>query len=384
MAKQVINVGTSANDGTGDTLRSGAQKINENFTELYSSVAYSLPISTQSVLGGVKIGSGINVTIDGTISVDIPNLEQYTLPTASTNTLGGVKIDGSTIQISNGVISATGANYSLPTASTSVLGGVKVGTGLTITNGVLSADALGYNLPVATDSVLGGVKIGANITITNGTISVAAPSAAQIQSDWAQSNNIALDYIKNKPTLFSGSYTDLSNKPTIPAAYSSTSISALADVDTTTIQPNLNEVLGWNGVNWVPTSSNASLSSRVVRYQTTSAIPAGATASIEVQGFKGYVLYQIEASAAAWVRLYDTAQSRSSDASRAEGVDPAPASGVIAEIITTGHQTVSMTPAVYGFNGELTPSTDIPIAVTNKGGTAVAITVTLTLLQLEA
>ena len=35
MAKQVINVGTSANDGTGDPNRTAFQKINANFTELY-------------------------------------------------------------------------------------------------------------------------------------------------------------------------------------------------------------------------------------------------------------------------------------------------------------------------------------------------------------
>jgi len=50
-----------------------------------------------------------------------------------------------------------------------------------------------YTLPTATSSILGGVKIGSNITITNGVISVAAP--------------------------FSGSYTDLTNKPTIPDAW---------------------------------------------------------------------------------------------------------------------------------------------------------------------
>jgi hypothetical protein len=46
--------------------------------------------------------------------------------------------------------------------------------------------------------------------------------AAQIQSDWTQTTTTAVDYIKNKPTLAtvatSGSYNDLSNKPTIPAA----------------------------------------------------------------------------------------------------------------------------------------------------------------------
>lgn len=37
MAKQVIGIGTTANDGTGDTLRDAMDKINDNFTELYGS-----------------------------------------------------------------------------------------------------------------------------------------------------------------------------------------------------------------------------------------------------------------------------------------------------------------------------------------------------------
>lgn len=36
-AQQTINVGTTSNDGTGDTLRSAFQKVNSNFTELYAS-----------------------------------------------------------------------------------------------------------------------------------------------------------------------------------------------------------------------------------------------------------------------------------------------------------------------------------------------------------
>jgi hypothetical protein len=35
MSKQVVNVGASSNDGTGDTLRVSQQKANANFTELY-------------------------------------------------------------------------------------------------------------------------------------------------------------------------------------------------------------------------------------------------------------------------------------------------------------------------------------------------------------
>ena len=38
MTKQVISTGSSANDGTGDTLRSAGTKINANFTEIYTAI----------------------------------------------------------------------------------------------------------------------------------------------------------------------------------------------------------------------------------------------------------------------------------------------------------------------------------------------------------
>ena len=36
MAKQTVGIGSSANDGSGDTLRVGADKINDNFNEIYA------------------------------------------------------------------------------------------------------------------------------------------------------------------------------------------------------------------------------------------------------------------------------------------------------------------------------------------------------------
>jgi len=41
MAKQTIELGTTANDNTGDRLRAGGQKINENFTEVYNAIGYA-------------------------------------------------------------------------------------------------------------------------------------------------------------------------------------------------------------------------------------------------------------------------------------------------------------------------------------------------------
>ena len=36
MAKQAIGLGSTANDGTGDSLRVGGDKINDNFDEIYT------------------------------------------------------------------------------------------------------------------------------------------------------------------------------------------------------------------------------------------------------------------------------------------------------------------------------------------------------------
>ena len=36
MAKQIINIGSVADDGTGNTLRDGGDITNDNFNEIYS------------------------------------------------------------------------------------------------------------------------------------------------------------------------------------------------------------------------------------------------------------------------------------------------------------------------------------------------------------
>lgn len=75
MARQAINTGTTANDGTGDTLRAAAGKINANFTEIYD------------LLGGEALSTNIKFRdsgflFDGT-SFDI-NLS-FPQPTATRN-----------------------------------------------------------------------------------------------------------------------------------------------------------------------------------------------------------------------------------------------------------------------------------------------------------
>jgi hypothetical protein len=93
---------------------------------------------------------------------------------------------------------------------------------------------------------------------------------------------------------------------------------------------------------------------------------------------------KVETSAAAWVRIYTSSTARTADATRDILTDPAPGSGVLGEFITSANQSVVVTPAVLGFVDTSPVSSDIQIAVTNKSGSTAAITVTLTLLQLEA
>lgn len=129
----------------------------------------------------------------------------------------------------------------------------------------------------------------------------------------------------------------------------------------------------------------SSLSSRSQFAVTTSSIADGTSTDATITNvYKGYFLLKINVDKAAWVRIYTDAASRTADASRAEGVDPAPGAGVIAEVVTTGSQTILMSPGVLGWNNESPVTTDIPIAVKNKSGSTNTITVTVTVVKLEA
>ena len=81
----------------------------------------------------------------------------------------------------------------------------------------------GTTAKVLVDTVDGATD-GTNWTslTINGTTAAIPQSSAQVQADWTESDSADPSYIQNKPTLAtvatSGSYNDLSNKPTIPAA----------------------------------------------------------------------------------------------------------------------------------------------------------------------
>lgn len=93
MAKQTINTGTVANDGTGDTLRTAGTKINANFTELYNILGGGSPntsILTDSgldIIGTVyrtKIGA---VEGNSEINIDFPDSSGEVVVDTATQTL---------------------------------------------------------------------------------------------------------------------------------------------------------------------------------------------------------------------------------------------------------------------------------------------------------
>ena len=71
MAKQTVGIGSSANDGSGDTLRVGADKINDNFKKASSNIPR---VSTLNC-------SGINVKdliTNHKIFIDEKSIDQIT------------------------------------------------------------------------------------------------------------------------------------------------------------------------------------------------------------------------------------------------------------------------------------------------------------------
>jgi len=53
MAKQTVNIGASANDGTGDQLRTAFDKINDNFDELYPQSVPTTGVGTTGDTAGM-------------------------------------------------------------------------------------------------------------------------------------------------------------------------------------------------------------------------------------------------------------------------------------------------------------------------------------------
>jgi hypothetical protein len=140
--------------------------------------------------------------------------------------------------------------------------------------------------------------------------------------------------------------------------------------------------VGYKGSLGSPGIGGAGTSRSTVTFTTTS-LSVGSNYNYDLEGFKGYVLLGIQTDNYAWVTVYSNSAARTTDASRPIFSDPIPGRGILAEAINLGASTLNLTPAIFGYSAENPPTTIIPVRVNNNGPVTAAITVTLTLIQLE-
>lgn len=86
MVQQVVNIGSAANDGTGDPLRTAFTKVNQNFTELYGRGAAGANFDfTDNTLSSTNTNGDIELDPNGTGSVVIKD-DKFIIETAKTPT----------------------------------------------------------------------------------------------------------------------------------------------------------------------------------------------------------------------------------------------------------------------------------------------------------
>ena len=142
MARQVINIGSSANDGTGDPLRTAFDKINDNFVELYggdndiNTLDANLNTNNFAITTGVTNGD-VTITPNGTGSIK----------------LGAMKFNGTTISSDDSTI--VNINEGLVVDGTaSISGAATLSTSLALASGatvtaILDEDAMGSDSATA-------------------------------------------------------------------------------------------------------------------------------------------------------------------------------------------------------------------------------------------
>ena len=219
MAKQILNRGAQANDGTGDNLREGADKINANFSEIYSvlgngdnllttdidfgenKILFSNTVATQSELAGLDASKYVGMIIHAQ--------NTGALYYAHSGTWRKLLTDNSSGNVPQYVDSLKNIAYSgnyndltnrplIPTRLTDI-GIVDGSAGQSLTtdgtgNFVfrdIEATSVSFNNIIDKPTTIAGYGI--NDAFTG-----------------------RYEDLLNKPALFSGNYNDLSNKPAIP------------------------------------------------------------------------------------------------------------------------------------------------------------------------
>ena len=180
MTRQNIGIGTTANDGSGDTLRQAGQKINENFVELYQKLGGDSNILS----GAIDVTSlGLQfegVTVDGnetTLRARDPSQDNYVwIPDNS----GELILDSATQTLTNKTLTS-------PIITSPQINDASADHKYNIIAGELTANR-NANLPVLNDSDT-FVFADANQTLTNKTLTAPVLSTPSIDGHIADGNN---------------------------------------------------------------------------------------------------------------------------------------------------------------------------------------------------
>ena len=212
MAKNVINRGSTANDGTGDNLRVGAEKINANFTEIYTAIGDGTTISgivkfaddsstvtsisangeTLRVLGGNGITSTLSSN-DLTLAVDTSIVLTATGSTTLTNkTINGP--DNTITNIANGSL----ANSSITVSDGSNTSPVSLGGTLTFAGTTNEID-VAENAGTITYGLPNNVTIGNNLTVSgdltvNGTTTTVNSTTIEVTNSFTFEGTTSDDF----------------------------------------------------------------------------------------------------------------------------------------------------------------------------------------------
>ena len=188
MAQQTLNIGSNANDGTGDNLRAAMIKVNENFTEVYSAPGFTVDtISfTGNEISAVRSNDDLVFKPAGTGSVAFPaikindnnivgtrsNEDINLLPSGTGSVVfGSIKIkgtslssdDSTSININDGLI----VDGTLNVSGTSTLtGAADLGSTLAVPSGLTTLSTLNVT---GTTSLTGTTTID-NMTFNDNTI----------------------------------------------------------------------------------------------------------------------------------------------------------------------------------------------------------------------
>jgi len=194
LAKQTINIGAAPNDGTGDPIRDAFSKVNDNFTEIYTSYVAS---------GGATVGnSTVNTVISNTGGLVVSNSTVNTVANSSV-----IKIGNST------------ANATMTSTQVSVFGNTSIGnttintTALAIgnssANSLLSQTQLNINASATIGSALVNTTA---FYLGNSTVNwTANNSRITIKQANVTSNSFSLGSYYAGVTNFANGYTVLPN-----------------------------------------------------------------------------------------------------------------------------------------------------------------------------